>query len=90
MKKLKIITRRQALSRLADSLFRSGGTLSPFPLDTGKYKWYGSESSYIGREVDASDSVDCVYVERRQDSDGVYCRVMCMTTHNNNILKPTR
>lgn len=80
MKTTKIIRRSEALKRLASSRTPSGRlALCPCPYDTGKYKWEGSEEPYIGREQEVADDIDCLYVERRQDSDGAYCRVMCLT-----------
>lgn len=78
MKNLKIISRREAMNRLTNSVFVSGGTLSPFPLSREKYDWYG-ERAYIGQVLSVNNEVDCVYVEKQQDyENGVFCVFMCM------------
>lgn len=50
--------------------------------DGGKYKWSGTSSEYIGREINKTSSVKAVWVERRQDSDGPYAQLMCYTELN--------
>ncbi|CAM8227663.1 DUF987 family protein [Providencia stuartii] len=45
----------------------------------GKYKWVGNSEHYIGKEVPDCRGVLAVYVERRQDRDGAYACVMCVT-----------
>ena len=77
MKNLKIISKNEALGRLAKSI-KSGTRLSPYPLNTQSYTWI-DEKLYIGREVCVMDNVDCVYFERRQDhQNGIHGRIMCM------------
>ncbi|KXS55056.1 MAG: hypothetical protein AWU57_559 [Marinobacter sp. T13-3] len=52
-----------------------------FPYCTGKYAWSGSAKDYLGRPVEnAPDDVKAVYVERRQDQDGPYAKMMSITT----------
>jgi hypothetical protein len=49
-----------------------------FPYCTGKYKWNGSEKSWLGKDVGASSDLLAVYVERRQDVHGAYAKMMCV------------
>lgn len=47
----------------------------------GKYQWIGKNDHYIGKEVPDCRGVLAVYIERRQDRDGAYTCVMCVTLH---------
>ncbi len=77
MKKLTIGTKAQADKVLVNSLFQpvSGRTLNTMKYDGGKYK---PDQSYVGREVEVSDTVHALYVVKRRDSDGAYAQVMCV------------
>ena len=46
---------------------------------TGKYRWEGSASAYVGRDIENSFANDvlAIWIERRQDSDGPYAQMMC-------------
>ncbi|BEI26576.1 DUF987 family protein [Vibrio fluvialis] len=46
---------------------------------SGKYKWHGSASHYVGREEVVDREVLALWVERRTDRDGPYALVMCAT-----------
>lgn len=78
---MKIISKKKAMKILEDSLFTpvNGHTLSINKFCAGKYKWLGSASSYAGKEVTDIPNVHAVYVERRQDKDGAYARLMCVS-----------
>lgn len=52
-----------------------------FPYCTGKYKWSGSARDWAGQEIQTSDSIKAIYVERRQDQHGPYAKMMCVTTN---------
>ena len=80
MKTLKIVSRRVANVILINSLFNpvNGHTLNLMKYDNVKYKWTGKASYYTGREVQVSDSVHAIYVERHSDSDGSYTQFMCV------------
>lgn len=76
---MKIVSKREANKILVASLFKAGGTLNVNRFDCGKYKWHGSQSHYIGKDVPDLKGVKAVYVERRQDSDGPYAAIMCIS-----------
>lgn len=70
--------------RFAMELLNSNPSLKKVRYDSGRYKWYGSESEYVGREVSVPEHVKALWVERRQDKDGPYASVFCVG------LKPLR
>jgi hypothetical protein len=45
----------------------------------GKYKWSGSVCHYAGREVQDISGVLAVFAERRQDRNGPYVTLRCVT-----------
>ncbi len=79
MKTIQIITKRKADALLIESLFRQGGTYRKERYDMGKYK---PESSFVGREIECSDDVICVWAESRRDQDGPYKALFCLTLPN--------
>lgn len=78
---MKIISKSEANKILIDSLFHpvNGKTLNVNKFDAGKYTWHGTAKHYIGREVPEIKGVHAVYVERRQDSEGPYAQIMCIS-----------
>lgn len=46
----------------------------------GKYAWNGSAKYYHERVVEVGDHILAIYVERRQDANGPYARMMCVTS----------
>lgn len=81
MKKLTIISKSAANKILVDSLFRpvNGQTLNKERYDMGKYK---AEKSFIGRELNTSDNVVCIWQESRRDKDGPYKALYCLVQGN--------
>ena len=71
--KMKIVSKSQAMK------LKSELNLKITRFCTGKYKWTGKASDYIGKEVSDIDNVYAVYVERRVDSDGPYARMMSVS-----------
>jgi len=49
---------------------------------TGKYAWTGSAKDHYGKEVTDIDGVLAVFIERRQDSDGAYGQLRCVSKRN--------
>ena len=80
MRKLTIGTKAQADRVLVDSLFKpvNGRTLRIMKFCNGKYK---ADTSFIGREVEASDEVYAVYQVKRKDADGPYTQLMAVTSY---------
>lgn len=78
---MKIISKKQAKNILINSLFNpvNGHTLNINKFDKGKYKWLGSQKTYIGKEVIDIEGVHAVYVERRQNKNGAYAQLMCIS-----------
>jgi len=73
---MKIISKKQAISKILDTLFVPGGTARREKYDNGKYKWT-KEKDLIGRVVQDLPGVIAVYVEKRKDKNGYYAQVMC-------------
>jgi hypothetical protein len=83
---MKTVTKSQADKILVDSLFRQTGSLTPIKFDSGKYKWLGSQRAHMKHSQDeierkAGKDIEAVWFERRKDSDGVYCQVMCLANY---------
>jgi hypothetical protein len=82
MATIQITSKKKAMDILINSLFQADETLNKAKYDNGKYVWSGSQKDYIGKEIDdLNGSVKAAYVERRSDTDGPYCQVMCVSTH---------
>lgn len=81
---MKITTKKKANGILVDSLFTpvNGKTLIDMKYCTGKYKWTGKASDYVGNEVADLQGLHAVYVVRRTDSDGAYAQIRCITESN--------
>ena len=81
MKMLKIGTKAQADKLVVESLFKpvNGHTLDVRKYDCGKYD---PSKSYIGRDVEVSDDVYALYVNKGRDSYGPYATVMCVVSAN--------
>ena len=45
---------------------------------SGKYKWFGSEKDYVGKDVNASRRILAVYVQKQSDKFGSYARMHCI------------
>ena len=71
---MKIVKKSEAMKILKSN---TGSKIVKFC--TGKYKWEGSQKTHIGREVVDNQDVLAVYVERRQDSDGPYAQMQCVS-----------
>lgn len=71
---MKIISKRQAMT-----IYRQHPKSRLFRFCTGKYKWYGSVYHYTGREVPDIRGVLAVFAERRQDRNGPYVVLRCVT-----------
>jgi hypothetical protein len=85
---MKTITKRKADKLLVESLFNPGGSLTPIKYCTGKYNWLGSQKACIAHygeklkeQLAKKDHVKAVWFERRTDSDGVYCQIMCLAQY---------
>ena len=78
---MKIVSKKQANDILINSLFKpvNGKTLNDNKFCTGKYKWTGRASDYIGKDVPDLRGVHAVYVVRRNDSDGAYAQMRCIS-----------
>lgn len=75
---IEITTKAKANRIIVDSLFTPGGTLDVIRYSMGKYKWTGSQSHYVGREVDdLGGRAKAVWVERREDEHGPYAAFFC-------------
>lgn len=73
MKKVTISKRSSAKKMIAKH-----PNASVYKFCTGKYKWHGSESHYVGQQYDASDKIVAIWVERRTDTHGPYALLMCL------------
>jgi hypothetical protein len=74
MRKMKIISKRQADKMIIDSLFCGGQTLSSGRYDMGKY----SPGKYVGKEVEIPDNfVDIIalYPVPAKDRNGAYVKI---------------
>jgi hypothetical protein len=71
---MKIISKRQAMT-----LYRQHPQSRLFHYCTGQYKWSGSVCHYSGREIKDIHGVLAVFAERRQDRDGPYIVLRCVT-----------
>lgn len=71
---MKIMSKRQAMT-----LYRQypDSRLSRFC--TGKYQWSGSICHYAQRDVPDISGVLAVFAERRQDRNGPYVVLRCVT-----------
>jgi hypothetical protein len=76
-----VIAKKQAMAILTDSLFTpiNGNSLNIEKFDSGKYDWSGKAANYIGKQVPDITGVHAVYAERRQDSNGAYAQMMCIS-----------
>lgn len=77
---MQVITKKQAMSMIVDSLFVKSdkGTLKKAKFSGGKYAYNGSVKPYIGRDVPDIRGVKAVYPERRTDKEGAYVQLMCI------------
>lgn len=78
------MTKSQADKILVKSLFESGGSLTAMKWDSGRYTWKGSQRAHMAASADelnsmADERIKAIWFERRKDSDGIYCQVMCLT-----------
>ncbi|HHA1936361.1 TPA: DUF987 domain-containing protein [Enterobacter ludwigii] len=71
---MKIISKRQAMT-----IYRQHPQSRLFRFCTGKYHWSGSVCHYAGREVQDISGVLAVFAERRQDRNGPYVTLRCVT-----------
>lgn len=67
-------------SSQADRTLKNTTGARRFPYCSGKYAWNGSSKDYIGRSLNVSDEILCVYVQRRSDRYGAYAKLMCITS----------
>tara|TARA_R100000541_G_scaffold24896_1_gene34559 strand:- start:2538 stop:2777 length:240 start_codon:yes stop_codon:yes gene_type:complete len=76
-----VISKKQAMEILTDSLFTpvNGNSLNVAKFDSGKYEWTGKAANYVGKQVPVISGVHAVYAERRQDSNGAYAQMMCIS-----------
>ena len=74
MKTLQIISKSKATKLLTESLFHKGGTYNKMKWCTGKYA-----SNMLGEEIPVPENIKALWTERRQDMDGVYYIIMCLT-----------
>lgn len=76
MKKLTVVTKRQADKMLVGSLFQpvNGSTLTKMRYDLGKYK----NPARVGMECEVSDHTMALWSEKRKDSDGPYHALFCL------------
>ncbi|MGK3498029.1 DUF987 family protein [Citrobacter youngae] len=71
---MKVISKRQAMT-----IYRRYPQSRLFRFCTGKYRWSGSICHYAGREVHNIRGVLAVFAERRQDRNGPYVVLRCVT-----------
>ncbi|EOI5745788.1 DUF987 domain-containing protein [Cronobacter sakazakii] len=71
---MKIISKRQAMT-----IYRQHPQSKLFRFCTGRYQWSGSIGHYAGREVQDIASVLAVFAERRQNLNGPYVILRCVT-----------
>lgn len=71
---MNIISKRQAMT-----IYSQHSQSRLFRFCKGKYKWSGSICHYAGREVQDISGVLAVYAERRQDFNGPYVALRCVT-----------
>lgn len=71
---MKIISKRQAMA-----IYRQHPESRLFRFCTGKYHWSGSICHYYGRDVQGGSGVLAVFAERRQDRNGPYVCLRCVT-----------
>ncbi len=71
---MRIISKREAMRVKNDC---PGSVIMRF--SSGKFKWTGKSSDYIGQEMtDVTQQAIAVYVERRADQHGPYAQLMCV------------
>lgn len=77
MKSLEMGTKAQADKALTESLFKpvNGKTLRRMRYDLGKYG-----NNMKGKTFEVLDNVVAIWTEKRQDSNGPYWAVYCLTT----------
>lgn len=74
MSVIKVIKKSEA----AKIIKQQNSEISIGKYDGGKYEWTGSQNHYIGKEVNSlGEKIKCVWVERRNDSNGAYAQIMC-------------
>jgi len=80
MKTIVIGTKAQADKIIVESLFKpvNGHTLRAMRYDMGKYK-AKPDMPYVGSMLNVADDIYAMYVARGKDSDGPYCKMMCVT-----------
>lgn len=71
---MNIISKRQAMT-----IYSQHPQSRLFRFCKGKYKWSGSICHYAGREVQDISGLLAVYAERRQDFNGPYVALRCVT-----------
>lgn len=71
---MKIISKRQAMT-----IYRQHPESRLFRFCTGKYQWSGGICHYYGWKVQNINGVLAVFAERRQDRNGPYVILRCVT-----------
>ena len=84
MKESIVTTKSKADKILVNSLFDASVSYSPVKYDIGKYKWLGSQKAHINAfsaelEAKAGAHIKAIWFERRTDTYGAYCQIMCLT-----------
>jgi len=74
---MKIVKKSEAMKILKTD---KSATITKFC--TGKYAWNGSAKDYYGKEVPDCTGVLAVFIERRQDDDGAYGLMRCVSKRN--------
>ena len=76
MKTIAILTRANALK-----LQRSHPEAKVLKYDTAKYNWHGTQTHYVGRELEVHENIVAIWCERRSDKDGPFTQFMCLTAN---------
>ena len=81
LNKMEITTKKEAMKISLDTLFDGPKTATTIErYDMAKYMWRGSLQSYVGEPIKSPPSnVLAVWAERRQDKDGPYVILKCLT-----------
>lgn len=79
-KTIQIVGRTAGRNSLTPELKNQGYRI--FPYCTGKYIWdEEGQKQYVGQFLEVHEGVVSVWVERRQDSEGPYAKMMCVTSN---------
>ena len=74
------------ITKRSEALKNSGSVIK---YCSGKYKWHGSQSAYVGNDIELpkDSNVVAIWVERRSDKHGPYACLMCKTLSDQKLGK---